>query len=260
MLLVLANCIFAAKGQKTSLKCNVVFIGNSITHGATLPSPASQCPPTHAIKLLRDKGYSIVNYANCGFSGSTTVDFLPASKKLFLKVVQAADTLYNADAWLIFSITLGTNDSAIEGPNGAPVAADDYGKNVRTIIDSLHNRYPHSVFVLHRPIWYSTNTYNRSKYLAEGLERLQTYTPQLDKLVKENVAFIFKGDRKAYSFFEHEPEKYFTHENGNAGIFFLHPNIVGAEKLGEFWANNLASTIAVLYRNSAHTQAHHPAY
>ncbi|WP_343667938.1 GDSL-type esterase/lipase family protein [Chitinophaga sp.] len=254
LLTILMTGIITARAQYS-----IVFIGNSITHGATLSSPALECPPVQTVKLLQAKGHT-VKFANCGYSGSTTVDFLPASRNLFPKVLQAADTLYDPNVWLIFSISLGTNDSAIEGPTGAPVSPGDYSRNLQVIIDSLHNRYPHSIFVLHRPIWYSPNTYNRSKYLAAGLSRLQTYTPQLDKLVKENPDYIFKGDRNAYDFFRKDPDKYFTAEKGNAGIFFLHPNALGAEKLGGFWANNLANTIEALYRNSVHKQVGHRAY
>ncbi|NIG56828.1 GDSL-type esterase/lipase family protein [Chitinophaga sp. Cy-1792] len=244
----------AAKSQVASTKCNIVFVGNSITYGATLPFPATQCPPFHVIETLRARGYTL-RYANCGHSGSTTVDFLPASRNLFPKVVAAADSLYNDSTPLIFSVTLGTNDSAIEGPTGAPVSPEDYQKNLKTIIDSLHSRYPRSIFVLQRPIWYSTNTYNGSKYLAEGLARLQTYTPELDRLAKENPAYILQGDRKAFDYFKKNADQYFTRENGKAGVFLLHPNVAGAEKLATFWAKNLQQVIESRYRNSVRKQS-----
>ncbi|MBV8254099.1 MAG: hypothetical protein JO154_15960 [Chitinophaga sp.] len=251
---VAAMMVFVAgasnvSAQQSPAKCNIVFVGNSITYGANLKSREVECPPYQAVKLLQEKGYAI-RYANCGHSGSTTVDFLPSAQKLFTKILQAADTLYDAKVGLIFSITLGTNDSAIEGPTGAPVSAEDYKKNLQIIIDSLHRKYPQSIFVLHRPIWYSPNTYNSSKYLAEGLNRLQTYTPALDGLVKAHPDYIFKGDRNAFAFFKKKPELYFTAEQGNAGIFFLHPNALGAAQLGRFWAENLQPVIQALYRNS----------
>ncbi|RAJ87275.1 lysophospholipase L1-like esterase [Chitinophaga dinghuensis] len=238
--------------QESSRACNIVFVGNSITYGATLKSRAVECPPYQVVKMLKEKGYDI-RYANCGHSGSTTVDWLPASQKLFSKAVQAADTLYDVNAGLIFSITLGTNDSAIEGPTGAPVSTENYKRNLETIVDSLRRKYPKSVFVLHRPIWYSPNTYNSSKYLQEGLTRLQTYTPVLDALVKAHPGYIFKGDRNAFGFFKKNPKPYFTAENGNAGVFYLHPNAAGAEKLAGFWADNLQQVIQALYRNSPRT-------
>lgn len=249
LLVIATGASFTAGAQKAPAY-NIVFIGNSITYGATLPAPALQCPPFHVVKLLREKGYTI-RYANCGHSGSTTVDFLPSRQKLFPKVLQAADTLYNKSTGLIFSITLGTNDSAIEGPNGAPVSPAHYRENLQQMIDSLHRRYPGSIFVLHRPTWYSPNTYNGARYLAEGLQRLQSYTPELDSMAKAHPRYIFKGDRHAYAFFEQHAVQYLTPEQGRAGVFYLHPNPQGAEKLAKFWADDLLAVMAVWYRNAA---------
>ncbi|MBO9619917.1 MAG: hypothetical protein J7539_12885 [Niabella sp.] len=234
--------------QHASNRYAVVFIGNSITYGATLQSPEKEAPPVQMVRILEEKGYRI-QYANCGFSGSTTVDFLPVSNKYFPKVLQAADSLYAADVPLFFSITLGTNDSAEEGPAGAPVSPEQYKKNLQIIIDSLHRRYPGSSFVLHQPVWYSPNTQNRSVYLKEGLQRLQTYTPQLELLIKEHPGFVFKGDRKGFDFFRRDPKKYFTPEKGPVGIFYLHPNAQGAKLLGSFWADCFVRYIAGRRKN-----------
>ncbi len=46
-------------------------------------------------------------------SGFTTVDFLPTAKA-FNKVEEAAHAFTDRQALLIFSVKLGTNDSAIE--------------------------------------------------------------------------------------------------------------------------------------------------
>jgi len=240
---MLLTQLLVVQAQHTQSKYNIIFIGNSITYGATLPSPETASPPVKAVRILEENGYD-VKYANCGFSGSTTVDFLPGSNNLFPKILGAADTLCKTDAQLIFSMMLGTNDSAIKGPTGSPVSPKDYKKNLQLIIDSLHRRYPQSRFFLHQPIWYSPNTHNKSLYLEEGLKRLQTYTPILDALVKENPDYVFKGDRDAYKFFKKYPERYLTAEKGNSGIFFLHPNALGAEKLGGFWAHSLIENIA----------------
>lgn len=225
-------------------KYSIIFIGNSITYGATLDTPQKEAPPVEVARNLQEMGYE-VKYANCGYSGSTTVDFLPASNNLFSKVEQAADSLYSPDSQLIFSIMLGTNDSAIEGPTGAPISPENYRKNLQAIIDSLHTKYPESHFVLHRPLWYSPNTHNKSLYLKEGLKRLQTYTPMMDMLIKESPDYIFKGDRDAYSFFEMQHKEYVTAEEGNSGIFFLHPNVRGAKVLGKYWTDSL---IEYIYR------------
>lgn len=237
-LYILSVLILSIQAQQIPTRYTIVFIGNSITYGATLQSPETESPPVEAIRILKGKGYD-VRYVKCGYSGSTTVDFLPASNDLFPKVVQAVNNLYEAGSQLIFSIMIGTNDSAMEGPKGSPVSPADYRKNLQTIIDSLYTKYPGSHFILHRPIWYSPNTHNRSLYLEEGLQRLQTYTPELNILVKDNPEYVFKGDWKAYDFFKKNFRKYFTAEEGNSGVFFLHPNKEGAKILGKFWADNL---------------------
>ena len=220
-------------------KLSIVFIGNSITQGKG--GEKGFPPPTHAVNFLKEqKGIEDVSFANVGRSGSTTVDWLPETGKLFLLATKAADSLYLLkDHQLIFSIKLGTNDSAIEGPNGAPVSKEGYKKNMQTIVSELLNKYPGSKVVIHHPIWYSTNTYNRSKYLAEGLERLQSYIPELDAMISEykktEPGRVFKGDTKAFKYFKKHHLKYFKPENGQQGVFYLHPNEEGVAVLGKYW-------------------------
>src|ERR1700710_561016 len=97
---------------------NIVFIGNSITHGSGLDTPETQAPPVIAAQYLREqKHIGTVNFSNQGYSGFTTVDFLPATNKTFKNVEQAAKSFTDKTALLIFSVKLGTNDSAIQGPN-----------------------------------------------------------------------------------------------------------------------------------------------
>lgn len=251
--LLLLTCAFfslSSFGQTKSFY--VVFVGNSITYGAGLKKPVMDAPPVHAISWLQARNPSWdVKFSNQGVSGATTVDFLPATNKLFPRVVQGAELYKNQkDATIVFSMILGTNDSAIEGPNGAPVSAGSYEKNIKTIIDSLLARFPGSIFVLHRPIWYSPNTYNRSKYLDEGLQRLQSYFPVIDEVVSSYKTShpyqVFAGDRSAFDHFKNNSATLFQQEKGNAGIFLLHPNEAGAEELGDCWAKSLDSALSEL--------------
>lgn len=237
---IILTLIFGEEVQASSTqKVNVIFIGNSITESSYLDNP----PPSVAAKYLKSYGYE-VKFANCGVSGSTTVDFLPSSNRCYLKVVAAADTLYKEEGYLIFSITLGTNDSAEKGPSGSPVAPLQYKENLQIIIDSLQQRYPQSKFVLNRPTWYSPNTHNSALYMQEGLTRLQSYTPQMEALIKENSDRVYKGDWSAFDFFRKNYLNYFKPQKGNSGIFYLHPNAKGSEKLGEFWAKGLNKNIS----------------
>lgn len=229
---------------KKDAKIAIVFIGNSITQGkgGTNGFP----PPTHAVNYLKEeKGIQNVSFVNVGKSGSTTLDWLPGSGKFFVLATKAADSLsMQKDHQLIFSMKLGTNDSAMEGPNGSPVSKEDYKKNLQTIINELLVKYPGSKFVLHHPIWYSTNTYNRSKYLAEGLARLESYVPEIDALIDEykssQPGTVFKGDTKSFKYFKKHAKELFKPEDGQAGVFFLHPNETGVAVLGKNWGKAIS--------------------
>lgn len=228
---------------------NIIFIGNSISAGAWLENPVVDSPPAKACEYLRQQqGVGTVICENQAVSGQTTADFLPAFDISYPRVVAAADRLVaNHPGLLVFSVMLGTNDSAIKGPNGAPVAPAQYRTNLSVIIDHLLARYPDCMVVLHRPIWYSENTHNGAMYLAEGLRRLEKYYPELLTLVgnydESHPGHVFMGDTEAFDFFKQQPEHLFNHEKGNAGIFFLHPNREGAARLGEFWGKAIRKAI-----------------
>ncbi|WP_121808613.1 GDSL-type esterase/lipase family protein [Mucilaginibacter kameinonensis] len=237
MLLFMASTITLAQHKKNAL--NIVFIGNSITQGVQLADAATEAPPATAVAYLqKQKNLDAVNFSNQGHSGYTTLDFLPGTDT-FTKIEQAASAFTNKDALLIFSIKLGTNDSAIQGPHGAPVSPEDYQKNLKTIVDKLLADFSKAIVIFQHPVWYSPNTYNGGKYLQEGLSRLQSYVPMIDGLVKTyattNPKHVFVGDTKAYAYFEKNHLTYLIPENGKQGTFYLHPNKKGAEALGKFW-------------------------
>jgi lysophospholipase L1-like esterase len=181
-----SSSIGFAQDKKPNL--NIVFIGNSITQGVQLANPGTDAPPATAIAYLRlQKNLGTVEFSNQGHSGYTTLDFLPGTET-FTKVEEAAGAFADKEALLIFSVKLGTNDSAIQGPHGAPVSPDDYIQNVKTIIDKLLGDFPKAIIILQHPIWYSPNTQNGSRYLQEGLSRLQSYVPKLDSLAQGYAA------------------------------------------------------------------------
>ena len=238
--LFVANTASAAKKEKQSL--NIVFIGNSITQGALLDK--NDAPPVYTTEYLKSsKRFKAVRFSNQGVSGSTTVDFLPTTRRLFQRTIAAADLLSVEEGTLLFSVKLGTNDSAEKGPNGSPVSDTQYYDNIKLIIDTLLSRYPSSLIVLHKPIWYSPNTYNGAIYLKAGLNRLNSYIPLLDRLVatyaQTHPGHVFQGDTAAYDFFRINFKKYLFPEEGNAGTFFLHPNKEGAKKLAVFWGKGI---------------------
>ncbi|MDR3260454.1 MAG: GDSL-type esterase/lipase family protein [Tannerella sp.] len=225
----------------------VVYIGNSITQGAQLDS--RQAPPVHASHYLSEQSaIDLRGFSNQGVSGLTTVDFLPAQNTFFPKVAAAAAQFAgDRQAKLVFSVMLGTNDSAVKGPNGSPVSPVQYFTNLKTIMDELFRLYPEAIFVLHRPIWYSPNTYNGAMYLKAGLERLISYTPELEQLVETYAATrpnqVFPGDAEAFEYFKANHATELIPEEGNAGTFYLHPNASGAVRLGEFWGKAIQRAV-----------------
>lgn len=241
--------VAGAKVKKEQL--SVIYIGNSITQGVRLKTPKTECPPAQCTEYIRaQEGVESIVYSNNGVSGKTTYDFLPATGTFFKKVTDSADTLSRNKGKLIFSMMLGTNDSAVNGPHGAPVSGAQYFTNMRSIIDELLERYPKAIFVLHQPTWYSLNTYNTSMYLREGLERMHGYTSQLEKLVEyysgKHPGHVFMGDLDAYSYFERNYLTDHTPEEGKAGTFYLHPNSKGAHALGEFWGKAIMKVLEAL--------------
>ena len=216
---------------------NLLFIGNSITAGATLSNAAQQAPPIVCRQLIEQATGITTNVYNGGHSGITTWGYLPGRTD-FTRIVSNAKAFKKQNGGLIYiSIMLGTNDSACTTTEGAPVSTNTYGKNIRTIIDSLIAAIPDCRILLNYPIWYSPNTHNGAMYLQEGLDRLRSYYPILDTIVEEYEQ-VYAGNRGVWEYFE-DNKVLFTKEAGNSGNFFLHPNVVGAQRLAEIWAKSL---------------------
>ena len=228
-----------------NLNLDIVFIGNSITQGVQLKNPQEEAPPATATQYIRTmKGIHSAEVLNRGRSGYTTVNFLPSPDGELSKVISATRSFHTDNTrLLVFSIMLGTNDSAEEGPRGAPLWPEQYRINIKAITDELLADFPGCKIIYQQPVWYSPTTYNRSRYLAAGLARLQTYFPELKNLVSaysvSSPGQVLMGDTRAFDYFK---DNYLTElipENGNAGTFYLHPNKVGAVSLGKFWAEGI---------------------
>jgi len=248
--LLAAFYFLSASAQSEGKNLDIVFIGNSITQGVQLDNPNESAPPAFANAHIRSlEGITSSRFLNRGKSGYTTINFLPWGDGEFSKVVAATKEFHTDNTrLLVFSISLGTNDSAEEGPRGAPLSPEQYIINIKAITDQLLKDFPGSKVVLQQPIWYSTTTYNRSRYLSAGLARLQSYFPELKKLVslysQTNPGQVLMGDTKAFDYFKANHLTDLIPEKGNAGTFYLHPNKKGAEALGKFWAEGIHYALA----------------
>jgi lysophospholipase L1-like esterase len=228
---------------------NIVYLGDSITLGDLLPEPNTQSPPTACTNSLSRTSQGISLYqSNQGRNGHTTVDFLPISNTDFPLAEQAAKQLeatHSGD--LVFSVMLGTNDSADLGPNGAPVSAPRYAANLKQIFEQLLRDFPESIVIVHHPTWYSPNTQNTSQYGEHGLERLQSYFPAIDAVVssfaKAQPNHVYLGDTFAFGYFAANYRADLTPELGKNGVFYLHPNVGGATALGDFWSTSIVRVL-----------------
>jgi len=241
LLPLLISCtVLFGQGQKD---IHIIYIGDSITQGAQLDDPANNAPPAASaayFQSLYKKGH--VDFSNQGHSGFTTLDFLPGTET-FTQVKKAASELSAHSGILIFSIMLGTNDSAITGTHGAPVSPDNYFANTNMIVSRLFKDFPGCMIIVHHPIWYSPNTYNGAQYLREGLDRLQSYFPVIEKLANSYKGQLAVGDTDAFNYFKKTHLTTLIPENGHQGTFYLHPNKAGAKTLGEFWAKAIYQNI-----------------
>lgn len=245
MLGVIASYICAkTQTSKTSNQkenINLVFIGNSITAGATLEEASTQAPPIVCRELIEQSTGVPTHVFNGGHSGITTFGFLPGRNDLTKVIANAKSLVSKNGGTLYFSIMLGTNDSAIKGTEGAPVSTDTYQKNMRSIISELIEHFPDCKIPVNYPIWYSPNTHNGARYLEEGLKRLHSYYPIIDELAKEYKQ-VCTGNRNVWDLFQNNYQL-FTAEEGNSGTFFLHPNKQGAAYLADIWAKSLLAII-----------------
>jgi len=238
-----------AQEPDKKIDLDIVFIGNSITAGAQLKKPKQEAPPVIASENLRQRScVGEVEFINQGRSGYTTVDYLPSIGGALEELIVATRQLHKDNKHLlVFSISLGTNDSAENGPNGSPVSPKSFHKNLHSIIKQLLVNFPNCRIILQQPIWYSPNTYNSSEYMEKGLTRLQSYFLELQALVFEysqrKSDHVFLGNQKGYEYFKENCLTLYAPEVGKEGTFYLHPNKEGASILGNYWATAIYEQI-----------------
>jgi lysophospholipase L1-like esterase len=235
---------------------DLVYIGDSITAGAGLAHRDTQAPPVIATRQVQKQigPETLVFMSNQGRSGYTTVNFLPGGSS-FSSIETAARALATPHPGeLVFSIMLGTNDSANSGPLGSPIAANEYSRNLEQIIDKLIADFPGSKFLIHHPIWHSLNALKKNTPQRAGSDysgdrstnRLKSYFPAIDSIVANYSTAhpneVYVGDTQGYDYFAgHQAE--FQPETGQQGTFYLHPDQTGATSLGGLWADALVQKL-----------------
>lgn len=250
--LVLCACLLAATctapPPAAAPDLQLVFLGDSITEGSGLPDPALQAAPGQcAASLRRLLPGRAVTFANQGHSGHTTLDFLPGGGDC-TAAIAAAQALHRQPGELVFSVMLGTNDSANHGTHGAPVDVATYERNLQALLDRLYAEFPDCRVFLHQPIWYSPNTHNGADYEGEpAAQRLLGYAERLGALAargRQQGRRIDVGDTRGYAWFRANHEAGCMPEPGQNGVFYLHPNATGAAALGRFWAEAIAAGLS----------------
>ncbi len=234
---------------------NLVCIGDSITESKTVPDRDHNGAPAVLARTLADGlGHGATVYlANAGASGTTTANW-SGNKGLLVHGSRSAEAMASRlitahpQGRLVFSIMLGTNDSANHGPTGAPVAPERYEKAMTAIIAELITAHPDCLIFLHHPTWYSTNTHNTSDYEGDSArDRLRSYFPVLDALVaadaKQPTRHVYLGDTQAYDHFAQDYLTELIPQQGKSGTFYLHPNAAGAASLGRYWATPILAVL-----------------
>lgn len=226
-------------------RINIVFLGNSITYGAEQNHREYQAPPQQVKGALSAMTGRPVFVSNLGVCGATTYDWMPG-KDFYKSATNAADSYVNAGGKLVFSMMLGTNDSAYGDPDGSRVEPETYSNNLKTIINGLLTAYPDASIVVNYPIWYSPNTNNGAVYLQEGLNLVKKFHEVIDNVTAEYATAgkaVYAGNKDAFAQFEDQTDL-FVPELGGQSIFFLHPNGKGAARLGQIWAESIYEIVS----------------
>ena len=179
---------FPSTGPATR-EINLICIGDSITESKGVPDYAHNSPPAVLARTLASSlgDGTTVYLANVGRGGTTTADWDGPEGLLKKSAEPKAEKLISARPGipLVFSIMLGTNDSANKGPRGAPASADQYGKRMQTMVNALVSRHPDCIIFLHHPLWYSQNVHVKTADYegASAHDRLLSYVPAIDAIV-----------------------------------------------------------------------------
>jgi lysophospholipase L1-like esterase len=252
-----------APAQLQTRAMNIVFVGDSITYGAGVSNAGTVNSPTMPYfcitKLKRLLGIRSIYGSNNGVSGYTLTDWAPAGST-YAGAKSAMTTLVTANlaALPIFSIMLGTNDSASSGTNNSPAGAESvsvYTPKLQALVTQMLADFPACKVFIHLPPWYSPNTQNSSVYLQAGLSVMVSYRAATSTVVAgyaaTNPGQVFLGDTYAFQYFAQNYQAELQPDtSGPNGTFYLHPagtagsnGLIGTQSLGEMHAQAIAGAL-----------------
>jgi len=236
----LTGCILFSKAPAPK-SLNIVFVGDSITSGYLMKTPARDAPPVCAAAWLNTQsGITNVLFRNCGKPGYRTDQFLPDRlNSAWGEVKQAGESFRNVPGTLVFSIMLGANDSAGHNDTGIHTP-ERFKSDMKILVEALRAFFPESVVVIHHPTGYT-------KAPGTYPENLALYKPIIDSLVEEAAGThpgrVFLGDVKAGAFFDANRETHWFREKRGNVPYYVHPNERGAAVIGQLWGEAIARAV-----------------
>lgn len=236
----LTGCILFPKAPAPK-SLNIVFVGDSITSGYLMKTPVRDAPPVYAAAWLKGRpGITNVLFRNCGKPGYRTDQFLPDRlNSEWGEVKQAGESFRNVPGKLVFSIMLGTNDSAGHNDTGIH-PPERFKSDMKILVEALCASFPESVVVIHHPTGYT-------KAPGTYPENLALYKPIIDSLVEKAAGThpgrVFLGDVKAWSFFDRHRETHWFCEARGSVPYYVHPNERGAAAIGQLWGEAIARAV-----------------
>ena len=158
--------------------------------------------------------------------------------------------------WLpVFSIMLGTNDSASAGTNNSPagtVTPAVYQAKMTALVGQFLADFPSAKVFVHAAPYYTPNTHNGATYEQAGLSALYSYraaaAAAVASFATSNPKQVFVGDTYSFQYYaQNYAAELQADTSGPNGVFYLHPSgsagsngFVGTQSLGEMHAQAIA--------------------